>query len=213
MRLSSSVRHGCILAALSLCVNCGSGQSAARTRTGPVVERTEPDAGPSASGTIAPSAAAPVASCDGLIAGETYAAFDRRCNTTASHAQNGARARLSVPGTVNAALQQGDSRLPDDSAYDDFALSLTSGETVTIVVRGGASTSSPGSNLDMFTFLMRDGQEVTHDDDSAGNFNSRIIYTATESAEYVVRVTTYGGGLKTGDYSVQTWPGANPAAM
>jgi hypothetical protein len=119
---------------------------------------------------------------------------------------------LPVPGTVTGTLQQGDTPLSDGSVCDDHTVWLTSGQPVTIVVRGGPSTSSPGSNLDVYTILMRNGQEVTHDDDSAGNFNSRIIFTPTQTGMYTVRVTTYGAGLKTGGYTVQTWTGANPAA-
>ncbi len=120
---------------------------------------------------------------------------------------------LPIPGTVAGTLQLGDRVLPDQSAYDDHTVWLTSGQPVTIVVRGGPSTSSPGSNLDVYTFLMRNGQEVTHDDDSAGNFNSRIIYTPTQTGLYTIRVNTYGGGLKTGAYTIQTWTGVNPTAI
>jgi len=113
---------------------------------------------------------------------------------------------------VTGTLQQGDSVLQDGSAYDDHTVWLTAGSPVTIVVRGGPSTSSPGSNLDVYTFLMRNGAEVTHDDDSAGNFNSRIIFTPTQTGMYTIRVNTYGGGLKTGAYTIQTWQGAHPEA-
>lgn len=119
---------------------------------------------------------------------------------------------LAIPGTVAGTLQQGDTVLTDGSAYDDHTVWLTSGQPVTIVVRGGPSTSSPGTNLDVYTFLMRNGAEVMHDDDSAGNFNSRIIFTPTATGMYTIRVNTYGGGLKTGAYTIQTWQGAHPEA-
>jgi hypothetical protein len=121
-------------------------------------------------------------------------------------------ATLDVPASVSGSLEASDTRLADGSVADDYRLELRAGQTVTIVVRGGASTSTPGTNLDMYTILMRDGSEVTHDDDSAGNFNSRIIYTATASGEYVVRITTYGSGLKTGAYQIETFDGAHPDA-
>ena len=118
---------------------------------------------------------------------------------------------LSIPGTVQGTLQAGDTQLSDGSVADDHTVWLTAGQPVTVVVRGGPSTSSPGSNLDVYTILMRNGQEITHDDDSAGNFNSRIIYTPTQTGMYTIRVTTYGSGLKTGAYTVQTMDGAHPA--
>lgn len=120
---------------------------------------------------------------------------------------------LPIPGIVTGTLQLGDRVLPDQSAYDDHTVWLTAGQPVTIVVRGGPSTSSPGSNLDVYTFLMRNGQEVTHDDDSAGNFNSRIVFSAPQTGLYTIRVNTFGGGLKTGAYTIQTWAGANPLAV
>jgi len=119
---------------------------------------------------------------------------------------------LPVPGTVSGSLQQGDTALPEGRVCDDHTVWLSTGQPVTVVVRGGPSTSTPGSNLDVYTSLMLNGQEVVHDDDSAGSFNSRIVYTPTSTGMYTVRVTTYGGGLKTGAYTVQTWAGANPNA-
>ncbi|MEI8257833.1 MAG: hypothetical protein WCJ30_19330 [Deltaproteobacteria bacterium] len=65
----------------------------------------------------------------------------------------------------------------------------------------------------MYTFLMCGEREATHDDDSAGNFNSRLIVTSANAATYTLRVNTYGGGLETGAYSIETWSGAHPEAM
>ena len=122
----------------------------------------------------------------------------------------GGHGSLSIPGMVQGTLQAGDTPLSDGSVADDHTVWLTSGTPVTIVTRGGPSTSSPGTNMDMYTILMRNGVEVTHDDDSAGNLNSRIVYTPTQTGMYTIRVTTYGSGLKTGAYTLQTYAGALP---
>ena len=119
---------------------------------------------------------------------------------------------LGVGATVAGELRQGDRAMPDGSLADDHTIWLTSGQPVTIVVRGGPSTSSPGSNLDVYTILLFNNREVTHDDDSAGSLNSRIVYTPTQTGMYTVRVNTFGPGLRTGAYTVQTWAGANPSA-
>jgi len=110
-------------------------------------------------------------------------------------------------------LQMGDTPLTDGSVADDYNVMLTAGMPVTIVVRGGPSVTSPGSNLDVYTILLQNGVEVTHDDDSAGNLNSRIIFTPPTTGMYTVRITTYGSGLRQGMYTLQTYPGANPMAM
>jgi hypothetical protein len=120
---------------------------------------------------------------------------------------------LAIPGSVQGELRQGDRVMPDGSLADDHTVWLTQGQPVTIVVRGGPSTSSPGMNLDVYTILLFNNREVTHDDDSAGNLNSRIIYTPTQTGMYTVRVNTFGPGMRTGSYSVQTWVGANPNAV
>ena len=119
---------------------------------------------------------------------------------------------LAVPAVVMGSLQTGDTTLQDGSVADDHTVWLTAGTPVTVVVRGGPSTSTPGSNLDVYTIMMFNNQEVAHDDDGAGNLNSRLIYTPTQTGMHTVRVTTYGSGLKTGTYTVQTYAGANPAA-
>lgn len=119
---------------------------------------------------------------------------------------------LAISGTVHGALEETDHRLSDESVFDDYTLTLAAGQTVTILVRGEASTSSPGSNMDMYTFLMCGGEEVTHDDDSGGNLNSRLIVTSAAVGTYTLRINTYGAGLKTGAYTIETWAGAQPGA-
>jgi hypothetical protein len=118
---------------------------------------------------------------------------------------------LAVGTTVTGALAAGDHALEDGSVGDDFSLALTAGQAVTIVTRGGPSVTTPGSNLDVYTVILdAQGQEVTHDDDSAGDLNSRIVFTPPAAGTYTVRVTTFGSGLKQGAYTVQTYAGAMP---
>jgi hypothetical protein len=119
---------------------------------------------------------------------------------------------LALGSTVTGILQAGDTLLNDGSVGDDYAITLGAGQTVTIVTRGGPSYTSPGSRLDVYTLVMLNGSEVTHDDDSAGNLNSRIIFTAPVTATYIIRVTTFGAGLRQGEYSLTVMPGANPYA-
>ncbi len=121
---------------------------------------------------------------------------------------------LAVPGQATGALQTGDQALADLSLGDDYALMLTAGQPVTIVVRGRTAIGEAG-NMDAYAVLMFGGAEVTHDDDSAGGpdgHDSRIVYTPTATGPHTLRVTTYGGGLHQGNYEVQTWSGANAEA-
>ena len=97
---------------------------------------------------------------------------------------------VAVGQTIMGMLQQGDTPLNDGSVGDDYNVMLTAGMPVTIVVRGGPSMTTPGSNLDVYTILLMNGQELTHDDDSAGNLNSRIVWTPTMTGMHTIRVTT-----------------------
>lgn len=116
-------------------------------------------------------------------------------------------AGFGIPSTVNGTLATGDATEPGGAFYDDFRVFLTSGAAVTFVVRGGPSRTTPGSNLDMYLILQLNGVEVTHDDDSAGNLNSRIVFTPATTGYYVLRVRTFGTGAKEGSYTLQSWVG------
>jgi hypothetical protein len=120
---------------------------------------------------------------------------------------------VQVGGMVSGTLQQGDMALQDGSIADNYNVMLTAGQPVTVVVRGGPSMTTPGSNLDVYTLLLNaQQQELVHDDDSAGNLNSRIVYTPTMTGMYTIRVTTFGSGMKQGAYTLQVMPGANETA-
>jgi hypothetical protein len=119
--------------------------------------------------------------------------------------------RLTIGQTVQGDLRTGDAVLSGGSLAVDYTFELRAGAVFTAVLRGGASVTTPGSSLDMYVILMFHGAEVTHDDDSAGNLNSRIVYTAQNRGTYVLRVTTFSGGQQ-GHYTLQTWAGAHPDA-
>jgi hypothetical protein len=115
-------------------------------------------------------------------------------------------------GSMAGALTQGDFPLQDGSVADNYNIMLTMGQPVTILTCGGPSMTTPGSNLDVYVLLMFNNQEVIHDDDSAGNLNSRIMYTPMQTGLYQIRVTTYGAGLRQGMYTLRVFPGMLPTA-
>ncbi|MEI8258928.1 MAG: PPC domain-containing protein [Deltaproteobacteria bacterium] len=117
-----------------------------------------------------------------------------------------------IPSTVNGTLATGDTADSDGALYDEYRVFLTAGSAVTFVARGGPSRTTPGSNLDMYLVLRQNGVEVTHDDDSAGSLNSRIVFTPTTTGYYEVRVRTFSSGAKEGDYTLQSWSSAMPSA-
>jgi hypothetical protein len=119
---------------------------------------------------------------------------------------------VTIPSTVNGSLVTGDSVDTDGALFDEYRVFLSAGSPVTLVARGGPSRTNPGSNLDMYLVLQQNGVEVTHDDDSAGSLNSRIVFTPVTSGWYQVRVRTFGSGAKEGDYTLQTWAGALSSA-
>jgi hypothetical protein len=90
--------------------------------------------------------------------------------------------------------------LPSGAAADDYVIQLTAGVPVVITTMGGVSNT--GGTLDVYTYLYFNGTEVTHDDDSAGNLGSRIYYTPMYSGTYVIRVSTWGSGLRIGPYTL-----------
>jgi hypothetical protein len=133
---------------------------------------------------------------------------------SALNAETAARTRpIAVGDLVHDRLEASDIALQDGSVADDYAVDLVAGSPVTIVTRGGPSQTTPGTTLDMYTLLIGGCREVTHDDDSAANggaLNSRITYTPPADGRYVIRVTTFGAGLKEGTYELQIYGGDLP---
>jgi hypothetical protein len=120
---------------------------------------------------------------------------------------------IAIGQALAGALQAGDRTLNDGSLGDDYVVMLTAGQPVTIITRGGPRLDMPGVNLDPYTLLLVGEQQLTYDDDSAGNLNSRIVWTPTMTGPHVIRVSTYGSGMKQGHYTLQVLPGANPTAI
>jgi hypothetical protein len=120
---------------------------------------------------------------------------------------------ITVGATQQGTLQPGDSTLDNGAQFDDWGIRLTAGQAVTIVARGGAETTAPGQNLDVLVavFDVR-GNQLGLDDDSAGNFNARFVFTPPADGLYLIRVAPAVTGTHHGAYTLVTIAGANPAA-
>jgi hypothetical protein len=104
--------------------------------------------------------------------------------------------------TVQGRLQQGDTPLADGSVADDYVFVAPAGASVHVELHGGEIAGQPGSHMDMYLHLLHDGAEITHDDDGGGNLDSLIETTLPASGAYVLRVTTFGSGLRAGAYTL-----------
>ena len=120
---------------------------------------------------------------------------------------------LRVPGIVRGTLQPGDTMLADRSYCDEYRLHLTAGQIVTITVRAGASTSSPGRTIDPCAALLLDGRVLARDDDMVVvSPSSQIAFKAAQDGTYVLKVSTFGAGPVTGAYVVEVATGRVPLA-
>ncbi len=106
-----------------------------------------------------------------------------------------------VLGThVSGDLDDGDAELENGALFDDYGTDLEAGQALDINLRGGWSRTEPGCRLDVFLEVLRDGESLAHDDDGAGGFDARLLWTAPETGRYVVRVSTSGSGRRRGSY-------------
>jgi len=105
----------------------------------------------------------------------------------------------------------GDPRRPNGGLYHDYSITMSASISVTFVARGGARTGSPDP-LDMYLELLDGATSVQTDDDSAGNLNSRIVFTAPRAGIYTLRVTTYGSSQIEGQYTLDVLAGALDSA-
>ncbi|MFM7785843.1 MAG: pre-peptidase C-terminal domain-containing protein, partial [Gammaproteobacteria bacterium] len=109
-----------------------------------------------------------------------------------------------TPGvvTVNGAAATGVINYADDG--DLFRIEMVRGKTYTIdLARAGS-----GGLADPYLALYApDGEFVTFDDDTAGDGNSRIRFTALESGTFFLGVFDYGTG--TGAYTLRAAAGAD----
>jgi len=121
---------------------------------------------------------------------------------------------IATTAMVNGTLQPGDSTFEDGGIFDDWGVRLTASQPLTIVARGGAETTNPGSNLDvMIAVFDLHGTRLATDDDSAGNLNARIVFTPPADGLYFIRVTHALQGNHNGAYVLATTAGANPQAI
>lgn len=88
--------------------------------------------------------------------------------------------------------------LDDDFGYEEWVIYAEAGDTVTITMES--------DTLDSYLILLSpDYQTVlAEDDDSLGDYNAIIIYTFTQTGEYIVIATTYDGWMG-GDYTLNVY--------
>lgn len=108
-----------------------------------------------------------------------------------------------VSGTLNAGLPTTSS----GTLYNDYVVNLYAGQTVTFVLRGGMSWTTPGGRLDPLLQVYGAGQLLSQDDDGAGGMDSRIVFTAQWTGSFVVRATTYGVGMNQGCFTLASRAG------
>jgi hypothetical protein len=103
---------------------------------------------------------------------------------------------------VSGALDLSDAALENGALFDDYAIDLEAGQPLDLELRGGWSKTEPGCNLDVFLEVLRDGRSLAQDDDGAGGFDAKLLWTAPERGRYVVRVSTSGSGPRRGSYTL-----------
>jgi hypothetical protein len=111
---------------------------------------------------------------------------------------------------VRGELTMDDFELNDGSVADAYRVRLERDEEITIVVRA----IGPAPRLDPYTFVFDEEtqDEITHDDDGGGGFNSLILLTAPKTGSFGIVVTTYETGFHGGTYELETFPGLDPNA-
>jgi len=118
------------------------------------------------------------------------------------------RAMESVPPTINAIAigdtvdASMDAGTPTSalrgSAAHWYRLELEAGQSVTATMTSDA--------FDTYLILVNElGESVISDDDSAGNLDARIVYTAPTAGTYTIVATTYSSG-STGAYTLEVAP-------
>ena len=101
------------------------------------------------------------------------------------------------------AVVAGDPVMRDGSAYQDHAIDLREGETVTITLAGGPSPGVACRVLDVQLRVLDGERVLADDDDSGGGFDSLVRVTAPRAGRYTVRVMTHGPWLNVGDYTLR----------
>ncbi|MEI8257402.1 MAG: hypothetical protein WCJ30_17140, partial [Deltaproteobacteria bacterium] len=78
-------------------------------------------------------------------------------------------------------------------------------QTLSIAVHGGPSWTTQGGQLDPMVQVLNSADFlVAQDDDSGGGTDSLLIFTPVRGGQYTIRVTSYGGGMNQGYYTLNT---------
>jgi hypothetical protein len=109
-----------------------------------------------------------------------------------------------IGGTSSGTLYSGMPTTSSGTLFTDYAVNLYAGQTVTLVLHGGASWTSPGGQLDPLMQVIGNGSLLAQDDDGAGGMDSRIVFTPAWTGTFIVRVTTYGVGPNQGSYTLSS---------
>lgn len=104
---------------------------------------------------------------------------------------------ITVGDTINGALSEGDGISADEKTFDDYNIETRPGQRLSVTMRS--------EGFDTFLNIYRieaDGSltDVTSDDDSAGNLDSRATFDP-EGGIYRIRATSYSAD-GSGDYSL-----------
>ncbi|MGN7097091.1 PPC domain-containing protein [Brevundimonas diminuta] len=125
-------------------------------------------------------------------------------STGAAWAQSAADARLG--DDIRGRLEDGDARMrgSDGYRYDDYRVNLRAGQRL--------EAQMTSDDFDAYLEVYAEGslrQSLASDDDSAGDLNARLRFTAPEAGVYIVRARTFSG-IETGDYQLSLKERAAP---
>ncbi len=117
-------------------------------------------------------------------------------STGAAWAQTASDARLG--DSIRGRLEEGDARTRGSDAYryDDYRVNLRAGQRL--------EAELTSDDFDAYLEVYAEGdlrQSLASDDDSAGELNARVRFTAPEAGVYIVRARPFSG-LETGDYQL-----------
>ncbi len=117
---------------------------------------------------------------------------------------------LALGETREGRLDASDRKMRDGSSFDDHALRLGAGESVTIELRGGATRGFLCRSLDVRLRVLDGGRTVADDDDSAGGLASRVTLRATRDTTFTLRVMSHGPWGNHGDYRLSVSTASAP---
>ncbi|MGR6532641.1 PPC domain-containing protein [Brevundimonas sp. RM1] len=125
-------------------------------------------------------------------------------STGAAWAQSAADARLG--DDIRGRLEDGDARTrgSDGYRYDDYRVNLRAGQRL--------EAQMTSDDFDAYLEVYAEGslrQPLASDDDSAGDLNARLRFTAPEAGVYIVRARTFSG-IEIGDYQLSLKERAAP---